>query len=213
VARILAGIFRALGLLKKGHLVETDRSGLVAGYIGHTAIQTREIVQQALGGVLFIDEAYALAGSKHESDFGREAIETLLKLMEDHRDELFVIVAGYSDPMKTFINSNPGLKSRFTRFIQFPDYGPAELGIIFQRMVDQAGYRLRPGVLERAQALFAAYHGRRDASFGNARLVRNFLQRTIQRHSDRLAPTATKLTKSELNTIDVADLPAEESFQ
>jgi SpoVK/Ycf46/Vps4 family AAA+-type ATPase len=213
VARILAGTFRALGLLRKGHLVETDRSGLVGQYIGQTAIKTKEMVDQALGGVLFVDEAYALAAGKHESDFGREAIETLLKLMEDHREDLIVIVAGYSEPMKAFINSNPGLKSRFTRFIEFPDYGPAELATIFQRMVDHAGYRLQPEVAQRAQTLLTSHHVRRDSTFGNARLVRNFLQRTIQRNSDRLASTAARLTKDELTMIEIDDLPVDEASQ
>ena len=208
VARILAQIFAALGLLKKGHLVETDRSGLVAGYIGHTALKTREVVQQALGGVLFIDEAYALAAGKHEGDFGAEAIETLLKMMEDHRDDLVVIVAGYSERMKAFLDSNPGLRSRFSRYINFPDYSPTELETILSRMAHQAGYQLTPAATQAAVALFAQYHAQRDVSFGNARLVRNFLERAIARHADRIAPIAGTLTKEQLTIIQVQDLPS-----
>jgi probable Rubsico expression protein CbbX len=207
VARILARILSALGFLQKGHLVETDRAGLVGGYIGHTALKTQELVQRALGGVLFIDEAYALAPANRESDFGREAIETLLKMMEDHREDLVVIVAGYTEPMKGFVHSNPGLKSRFSRFIEFPDYVPAELGAIFFRMVEDAGYRLTAEARERAQAILAQYYDRRDETFGNARLVRNFLERTVERHADRIAPAAATHTRDELTTIRLDDLP------
>jgi probable Rubsico expression protein CbbX/Ku protein len=212
VARILAQIFAALGILKKGQLVETDRSGLVAGYIGHTALKTREIVQQALGGVLFIDEAYSLAAKKHEGDFGAEAIETLLKMMEDHRDDLVVIVAGYSERMNAFLESNPGLKSRFARIINFPDYFPTELETILSRMADQAGYRLTTAATDAALARFTQYHAQRDANFGNARLVRNFLERAIARHSDRIAPVAAKLTKEQLTIIQEQDLPSSEEL-
>lgn len=207
VARILAHIFTTLGILTKGHLIETDRGGLVGEYIGHTAVKTRALVEEALGGVLFIDEAYALAAGKHESDFGREAIETLLKMMEDHRDNLIVIAAGYAGPMKAFIDSNPGLKSRFTRFIEFPDYNAAELAVIFARMVAQAGYKLSSSVSERAEGILAAQYGRRDSSFGNARLVRTFLERTIQNHADRLANNQEEPSEDELSLLEVADLP------
>jgi probable Rubsico expression protein CbbX/Ku protein len=210
VARILARILSALGYLQKGHLVETDRAGLVGGYVGHTALKTQELVQQALGGVLFIDEAYTLAPANQESDFGREAIGTLLKMMEDHREDLVVIVAGYTEPMKVFINSNPGLKSRFSRFIAFPDYGPAELGAILQGMLEDAGYRLTAEARERALAVLAQYYDRRDETFGNARLVRNFFERTIERHADRIAPAAGAHTRDELTAIHLDDLPSTE---
>jgi len=212
VARILARILSALGYLQKGHLVETDRAGLVGGYVGHTALKTQELVQRALGGVLFIDEAYALAPAGRESDFGREAIEALLKMMEDHREDLVVIVAGYTEPMQTFIHSNPGLKSRFSRFIEFPDYGPAELGAIFRRMVEDAGYRLTAEAGERALAILAQHYARRDETFGNARLVRNFLERTLERHADRIAPAPRAHTKDELSTIHLDDLPSSAPF-
>jgi Ku protein len=212
VARILARILSALGLLQKGHLVETDRAGLVGGYVGHTALKTQELVQQALGGVLFIDEAYALAPANRESDFGREAIETLLKMMEDHREDLVVIVAGYTEPMKTFIHSNPGLKSRFNRFIEFPDYVPAELGAILYRMAKDAGYRLTPEAGERALAILAQFYARRDETFGNARHVRNFIERTIERHADRIAPAPGAHTRDELTVLHLDDLPSSTSL-
>jgi Ku protein len=212
VARILAGIFGALGLLKKGHLVEIDRGGLVAGYIGHTAMKTQEAVERAFGGVLFIDEAYALAAGKHESDFGREAIETLLKMMEDHREKFVVIVAGYSDPMRTFIESNPGLQSRFTRFIEFPDYRPADLATIFERMVEREGYHLAVEARQVALAAFARAYAGRDSTFGNGRLVRNFFQRTVARNANRLAARSSQLTADELSLIEVADLPVDETL-
>lgn len=142
IARLLGAIFHALGLLSKGHLSEVDRAELVAGYVGQTAIKTNRVVKESLGGVLFIDEAYGLAPGNSEQDFGREAIETLLKLMEDHREDLVVIVAGYRERMETFLESNPGLRSRFTRFIDFPDYEPDELALIFVRMSEEEGYSL-----------------------------------------------------------------------
>jgi Holliday junction resolvasome RuvABC ATP-dependent DNA helicase subunit len=201
-----------LGILKKGQLVETDRSGLVAGYIGHTALKTREIVQQALGGVLFIDEAYALAGGKQGWDFGAEAIETLLKLMEDHRNDLVVIVAGYGERMMSFLESNPGLKSRFGRIINFPDYAPTELETILSRMADQAGYRLTTAATHAALARFTQHHAQRAANFGNARFVRNFLERAIARHSDRIAAVAATLNKEQLTIIQEQDLPSSEEL-
>jgi stage V sporulation protein K len=139
VARLLARAYRALGVLTKGHLVEVDRSGLVAGYVGHTALKTKEVVKRALDGVLFIDEAYALLGEG--KDFGPEAINTLLKLMEDYRDRVIVIVAGYTDRMTTFLESNPGLKLRFNKFIHFGDYSAPEMAQIFQYMLEKAQYR------------------------------------------------------------------------
>lgn len=138
VARLLARAYWALGVLSKGHLVEVDRSGLVAGYVGHTALKTKEVVRRALDGVLFIDEAYALLGDG--KDFGPEAIHTLLKLMEDHRERLIVIVAGYTNRMTAFLESNPGLKSRFNKFIHFDDYSAAEMAQIFEYMLGKAQF-------------------------------------------------------------------------
>ena len=136
----MAKIYHSLGILSKGHLVEVDRSGLVGGYVGQTAIKVQEVIQKSLGGVLFIDEAYSLTANKSENDYGYEAVDTLLKGMEDHRDDLIVIVAGYPELMEEFLNSNPGLRSRFNKFINFIDYSPEELSLIFSNMCVDSGY-------------------------------------------------------------------------
>lgn len=207
VARILAQIYRELGVLRRGHLVETDRSGLVAGYVGQTAIQVREVVEKALGGVLFIDEAYSLASGGRQ-DYGMEAIDTLLKLMEDHRDELVVIVAGYGGEMDTLLESNPGLKSRFNKFIKFPDYDAAELAEIFRRMIDRSDYVLTPEGDKKAVEVLAESYTERGANFGNARLVRNFLEQALSRHADRLSGLADP-SDVDLQTIELADIPTD----
>ena len=186
VARLLGGIYAAIGVLKKGQLVEVDRSGLVAGYVGQTALKTQEVIKSALGGVLFIDEAYSLA-SGGENDFGREAIETLLKAMEDHRDELVVIAAGYDGPMEKFISSNPGLESRFNKFIHFPDYNGGELMEMFRLQCEKNGYTLTPEAEKRAIELFNELYENRDENFGNGRTVRNLFEDAVVRQSNRVA--------------------------
>ena len=206
VARILAEIYRALGLLKKGHLVETDRSGLVGGYVGQTALKVREVIDTALDGVLFIDEAYSLAPNGAPSDYGKEAIDTLLKQMEDRRDELVVIVAGYDDKMSDFLNSNPGLKSRFNKFINFPDYSPDELNEIFRRMMTSGQYSLEREAVSKVNATLQAAFERRGVNFGNARLVRNLFEQTIARQADRVV-TDTTPTPEEFCLITAADIP------
>jgi stage V sporulation protein K len=206
VARILAEIYREMGLLRRGHLVETDRAGLVAGYVGQTALKVKSVVESALGGVLFIDEAYSLAAGRGENDFGREAIETLLKLMEDERDDLIVIVAGYDDKMNEFFESNPGLRSRFNKFIRFPDYDAEELAEIFRRMAAKQDYRLTPAADADMQAILASCYERRGRNFGNARLVRNFFEQAIARHSDRIVGLANP-SHDDLCTISADDLP------
>jgi hypothetical protein len=203
VARLVAQIFHALGLLSKGHLIEVDRAELVAGYVGQTAIKTDACVVQALGGVLFIDEAYSLA-SGSEQDFGREAIETILKLMEDHRHDLVVIVAGYRDRMEEFIESNPGLRSRFTRFIDFPDYTPDELTTIFTRLAEEEGYKLTQGVVESVRKELTEAYEARASNFGNGRLVRNLFEKSLTAQANRLANA--KPSREDLCTITEADL-------
>jgi Holliday junction resolvasome RuvABC ATP-dependent DNA helicase subunit len=203
VARLVSQIFHSLGLLSKGHLIEVDRAELVAGYVGQTAIKTDACVKEALGGVLFIDEAYSLAGGS-DQDFGNEAIETLLKLMEDNRNDLVVIAAGYRDRMESFIDSNPGLRSRFTRFIDFPDYTPDELTTIFTRLVEEEGYKLDAGVAETVRKkMFDAYIAR-TPTFGNGRMVRNLFEKTITAQANRLANASP--TRDQLCTLIVTDL-------
>ncbi|WP_297213596.1 AAA family ATPase [uncultured Flavonifractor sp.] len=187
VARLLAQIYRAMGVLSKGQLVEVDRSGLVAGFVGQTAIKTGEVIQKALGGVLFIDEAYALASQDSPNDFGREAIETLLKGMEDHRADLVVIVAGYTGLMDRFIHANPGLESRFNKYFYFDDYTGEELMEIFRSMCEKNGYTLDERGAAYAAGLLRTLYESRDENFGNARDVRNLFERAVARQADRVA--------------------------
>lgn len=185
IARVLGGIFRELGVLRSGHLIETDRAGLVAGYVGQTAARTLKTCEEALDGVLFIDEAYSLAGEG--SDFGREAIDTLLKFMEDHRDRLVVIVAGYPGPMMRFIGSNPGLSSRFTRTVEFPSYSPPELIEILRRMADGQSYNLP---VDADTVLRPWIQSRQNSDdWGNAREMRTVLEKARGAHGLRLADT------------------------
>ena len=186
VARLVGGLYAAIGVLSKGQLIEVDRSGLVAGYVGQTALKTQEVIKSALGGVLFIDEAYSLS-SGGENDFGREAIETILKAMEDHRDDLIVIVAGYSGPMTKFINSNPGLQSRFNKYFFFPDYNGEQLLAIFQKQCGKNGYKLTEESEKAAKELFDELYEERDDNFGNGRDVRNRFEDMVVRHSNRVA--------------------------
>lgn len=186
VARLLAGIFKELGVLKKGQLVETDRSGLVAEYIGQTAVKTNKIIDTALDGVLFIDEAYTLAQGGSQ-DYGHEAIATLLKRMEDNRDRLIVVLAGYGSEMKTFIESNPGLRSRFNRYINFPDYTPKELLEIFQSYLDKQQYVLSESALTQTANFLTKEVGKGKNDFGNARFVRNLFEKAITQQANRLA--------------------------
>ena len=207
VARLLARLYHAIGVLPKGQLVEVDRSGLVAGFVGQTAQKTQEVIQKAIGGVLFIDEAYALVNQDNGNDFGREAIEVLLKNMEDHRKDLVVIVAGYSQLMEKFIHSNPGLESRFNKYFYFEDYDGAQLFTILQSMCVKNGYVLTPEGEALAWRELMALYEDRDENFGNARDVRNLFEQAVARQSDRVArleaPTREQLM--ELRPEDLAE--------
>lgn len=184
VARIMSRIYHSLDILSKGQLVEVDRSGLVAGYVGQTALKTQKVIEKAMGGVLFIDEAYALNG-KSENDFGQEAIDTILKAMEDHRDDLVVIVAGYTELMDRFIHSNPGLESRFNRFLMFEDYTPEQMAAIFKMQCKKGCYVLAQGTEELVRDFIAEESA--DDSFGNARGVRNLFEHILVAQNNRLA--------------------------
>ena len=207
VARLLARLYHAIGVLPKGQLVEVDRSGLVAGFVGQTALKTQEVIQKAIGGVLFIDEAYALVNQDNGNDFGREAVEVLLKNMEDHRKDLVVIVAGYSQLMEKFIHSNPGLESRFNKYFYFEDYDGAQLFTILQSMCVKNGYVLTPEGEALARRELMALYEDRDENFGNARDVRNLFEQAVARQSDRVArleaPTREQLM--ELHPEDLAE--------
>lgn len=207
VARILAKIFYGFGLLRTLNLVEADRSALVAGYVGQTALKTDAVVKSALDGVLFVDEAYSLAGGFGGIDFGQEAIETLLKRMEDHRDRLIVIVAGYPAPMEKFIRSNPGLESRFTRFIKFEDYNVPDLCRIFEHFCQNAEYSLTPRARAFAYLLFSSAYAQRNERFGNARFVRNVFEQALNLHSERLTANVTTINRNNLVMLDGADIP------
>lgn len=198
VARLLAKIYKKLGILTKGHLVEVERADLCGGYVGQTAIKTKEVIEKAMGGVLFIDEAYSLSNNKSENDYGHEAIETLLKSMEDHRRNLVVIAAGYSDLMDTFINSNPGLKSRFNKFIEFADYTPEELNAIFLRLCEKNGFQLDDFSSRTARQFFEKYYRYRDSHYANARDVRNFFEKAITIQANRLSQDSLKEIETDI---------------
>lgn len=206
VARMLGKIFKHLGVLPSGQLVEVDRSSLVSGYIGQTATKTQEAIEKAMGGILFIDEAYTLTVNKGEQDFGQEAVDTLLKAMEDHRDNLLVIVAGYPEPMKHFLSSNPGLLSRFNHFIFFEDYTSQELIAILENQCNQQQYHLSKEALEAAKVYFDTRTKYPPANFANARDVRNFLEKAIANHASRII-NLPETTDEILTCIEKDDLP------
>lgn len=205
VARILAGIYKCLGVLEKGQLVEVDRSGLVSGYVGQTALKTKEVIDSAMGGVLFIDEAYALTTGTGKGDFGQEAVNTLLKEMEDHRDDFIVIVAGYSDLMEEFLDSNPGLRSRFNKIITFQDYMPDELLDIFKSMCTKAGMQMTEEAEKCVYDFFVVRCGLNLKTFANARDIRNFFERAITNQANRLAKL-DMVTNAALNTLTIEDV-------
>ena len=208
VARLLSKIYHEIGLLSKGHLIETDRSGLVGGYVGQTAIKTRQVIDEAMGGILFIDEAYSLASSS-ENDYGKEAIDTILKAMEDNRDDLIVIVAGYPELMDKFLNSNPGLESRFNKFIFFEDYNAEELYDIFLLMCCESNLSLDEGADEYVKQYFTRMYENKPANFANGRAVRNFFEEVITAQANRLAPKSN-ISDEELNTLTYEDFLVEE---
>lgn len=207
VARTLAEIYRNLGILEKGQLVEVDRSGLVKGYIGQTALKVKEVVDSALGGILFIDEAYSLVVGKGEGDFGQEAVDTLLKAMEDHRDDLVVIVAGYPDLMNEFLDSNPGLKSRFNKFIYFEDYTGEEQIAILKSMCEKQDYTLSEEAKACALQFFTNRYENRQEDNANARDVRNYMEKAISNHATRIVATGSEnVTRESLQTIEKEDV-------
>lgn len=204
VARIVAEIYKELGVLKKGHLVETDRSGLVGEYVGQTAPKTNAIIDSAIDGVLFIDEAYSLVQGG-QNDYGKEAISTLLKRMEDDRDRLVVILAGYSKEMEDFINSNSGLQSRFNRYIDFPDYSVDELIQIFQYTLKANDCYATEGAIKKAKEYISHSVEHKDQNFGNARFIRNFFEKALTKQANRLA-SEKKLTNEMLARIEESDV-------
>ena len=209
VARIVAAAFKSLGILRLGHLVECDRASLVAGYAGQTAIKTKQLVETALGGILFVDEAYALVSDDRDT-FGKEALDTLMKCTEDHRDDLVVILAGYPGDMNTLLSRNPGLKSRFATTIEFPDYSAEELMHIADTMLAQDLFVLTPGARDALMTIFVCMATVHDRENGNGRAVRNLLERAKRTQALRLmdaqqARPGGKMTKEELTTLTEDD--------
>lgn len=205
IARILAAIYKDLGVVKSGHLVETDRAGLIAAYEGQTAIKTNKIIDSAINGVLFIDEAYALLEKTQGGGYGAEAIATLLKRMEDDRDSLVVIVAGYTNEMKDFIDSNPGLQSRFTRYIDFPDYSAADLYKIFMMRASKYGYKLDSDARDCLEQRLEYVVAHKTRNFGNARYARNVFEKAITNQANRISSVKNP-TKEQLSQLTVEDV-------
>lgn len=211
IARYLGRIYRSLNLLNRGHIVETDRAGLVAGYVGQTAIQVNEVVEEALDGVLFIDEAYSLSPEQAQNDFGQEAIDTLLKRMEDHRERLAVIVAGYPQEMKRFIESNPGLQSRFSRYFYFDHYQPQELLQIFDLFIAEINIVLTGQARTALHKLFQNLYNERTKRFGNGRLVRNLFEKIVEKQANRIAQIVG-VSDEELCSVGKGDIPSFEEI-
>lgn len=205
VARMIGKIYQNLGVLSSGQLIEVDRSSLVSGYIGQTATKTQEVIDKAMGGILFIDEAYSLTVNKGENDFGQEAVDTLLKAMEDYREDFLVIVAGYPDPMEEFLSSNPGLKSRFNKFIHFEDYTSEEQLSILEDLCRQQEYHLSDEAAEYAKAYFEKRTANKPENFANARDVRNFMEKAIANHASRIV-TIKDASDKVLTCIEKEDL-------
>ena len=204
VARIMAKIYKALGVVKNGHLVECDRGGLVAGYTGQTAIKTGQVIDFALDGILFVDEAYSLVNGTQDS-YGEEAISTLLKRMEDDRDRLVVIVAGYTEEMKKFIDANSGLASRFTHYVEFPDYTAEELAAIFRMNAKKSQYVLSPDVEKWLDPFIRVRTAKRDRKFGNGRWARTLFEEAVSRQAVRLSAVSAP-TPEQLKTLTMKDV-------
>ena len=207
VARFMGRLYKAAGRLSKGHLVETDRSGLVGGFVGQTALKTKEVLEAAKGGVLFLDEAYALVPDDGGNDFGQEAITTILKFMEDNREDFVFIGAGYPREMKRFIDSNSGFASRFNELMDFPDYDSLELGEIFDSMVKKNHYTLTKEGKEKVKADLQWFTENKNANFANGRLVRKYFEELIQNQANRLGRSKKDLTKNQLKRIGISDFP------
>ncbi len=210
VARILGRFLCGYGILSKGHVVETDRAGLVAEYVGQTAVKTDAKVQEAMDGILFVDEAYTLSATGGQGDFGKESIDTLLKRMEDHRDRLVVVVAGYPEPMAKFIDSNPGLQSRFTRYMHFDDYTPEDMGRIMAMFMGKGHYTLTLDARAYLSIMFTVAYTRRDEKFGNGRFVRNVFEEMGNRQAMRLTSAGSQPSKEALQTFAGADVPLDQ---
>ena len=206
VARLLSRIYNKIGVLSQGQLVEVDRSGLVGGYVGQTALKVQDVVKSAIGGILFIDEAYSLISNKDGNDYGQEAIDTLLKAMEDHRDNLIVIVAGYTNLMEDFLESNPGLKSRFNKYLYFKDYTPEELYAIFEKMCKGYKFNISDEAQEYVKDYFEKRYIHRNENFANGRDVRNFFEKALIRQADRLSNKGNNLTDEELSELTLSDV-------
>jgi SpoVK/Ycf46/Vps4 family AAA+-type ATPase len=206
VARIIAQIYFELGICSVAKVVETDRSGLVGEYIGHTAVKTKAKIAEAMGGVLFIDEAYSLTPAYASNDFGSEAVDTLLKEMEDNRNDLVVIVAGYPQEMNRFIKSNPGLESRFNQTIEFTDYSPKELKQIFLELCKKNEYEIADGCEHLLDQYFDDVYKTRDSSFANGRTIRNFFEIVIKNHARRISPLINSLDRATLSIFEPEDI-------
>lgn len=205
VARLLGRIFKHLEFLTKGQMIETDREGMVAGYVGQTATKVDALVNEAKGGVLFVDEAYALSQNL-VNDYGAEAVNTLLKRMEDFRDDFAVVVAGYDEPMQVFIDSNPGLRSRFNRYFHFDHFSPDELFAIFEIYCKKSDFILTEEAKEKLKDTFELLYEKRDDSFGNARVIRNIFEKCIQKQANRIVKIK-RVTKKALSNITEEDIP------